>query len=94
MKIVLKKISRNGKEVNLQNTEIKFEMNMKKNGVISEFKSEVEVNDNELLDLKYEQEKGVTRVKEKTGSSIVNTTRQGLVIEKVVTTSSGLRFEY
>lgn len=93
-KIVLKKISRNGKEVSLQNTEIKFEMNLKKNGLISEFKSEVELNDNEVLDLKYEQEKGVTRIKEKTSSSTVNTTRQGLVIEKVITSSSLFRFEY
>jgi hypothetical protein len=93
-KIVLKKISRNGKEVSLQNTEIKFEMNLKKNGLISEFKSEVEVSDNEVLNLKYEQEKGVTRVKEKTSSGIVNTTRQGLVVEKVITSSSLFRFEY
>jgi hypothetical protein len=52
------------------------------------------VSDNEVLNLKYEQEKGVTRVKEKTSSGIVNTTRQGLVVEKVITSSSLFRFEY
>jgi Lecithin:cholesterol acyltransferase len=93
-KIVLKKISRNGKEESLKNAEVKFEMSLKKNGVITEFESEVETSGREIFSLKYEQEKGVTKIKEKTATGTVSTVRPGLVIERVLVTGAGLRFEY
>ncbi len=93
-KVVLRKISRNGKEESLKNIEIKFEVDMKKNGIIAEFKSEVEAGDSELFSLKYEQEKGVTKIREKTSTGIVSVSRPGLVIEKIITIGTGFRFEY
>ncbi len=94
VELVLNKIIRGVSTTTLSNIEIKFEVSKNKSGVISEFESKVQIAGKDYLTLKYSAEKKVTVIKEYKNGKYVTVTKPGLVIEKIITSGSGVKFVY
>lgn len=88
------KIVRNNSTTTLPNTEVQFEVSRSKAGTVSEFESSVKIGGKDYLTLKYSAEKKTTAIKELKNGVYVTISKSGLVIERIVTTGSGVKFVY